>query len=62
MAKFEITTRKNHEFQFSLKAENGQGTQKSEGYTTKTACRNILEAVRKKHKKTSVLTDWKSKM
>jgi hypothetical protein len=47
MAKFEITTRKNGEFQFNLKAGNGQVILTSEGYTTKAACMNGVESVRK---------------
>lgn len=47
MGKFEITIRKNGEFQFNLKAGNGQGILISEGYTTKAACMNGVESVRK---------------
>lgn len=47
MGKFVITTRKNGEFQFSLKAGNGQEILGSEGYTTKSACENGIESVRK---------------
>ncbi len=47
MGKFVITTRKNGEFQFNLKASNGQVILTSEGYTTKTACLNGVESVRK---------------
>jgi len=47
MAKFEITTRKNGEFQFNLKAGNGQVILTSEGYTTKAACLNGVESVKK---------------
>ncbi|PYF72689.1 YegP family protein [Pedobacter nutrimenti] len=47
MGKFEITTRKNGEFQFNLKAGNGQVILTSEGYTTKSNCINGLESVRK---------------
>jgi uncharacterized protein YegP (UPF0339 family) len=47
MAKFEITIRKNGEFQFNLKAGNGQGILINEGYTTKTACMNAVESIRK---------------
>ena len=46
-AKFEITTRKNGEYQFNLKATNGQTILSSEGYTTKSACMNGVESVRK---------------
>ena len=47
MAKFEITTRKNGEFQFNLKASNGEIILTSEGYTTKAACINGAESVKK---------------
>ena len=42
-----ISTRKNGEFQFNLKADNGQVILSSEGYTTKSACMNGVESVRK---------------
>ena len=47
MGKFVITTRKNGEFQFNLKATNGQVILTSEGYTTKAACLNGVESVKK---------------
>ncbi len=47
MGKFEVTKRKNGEFQFVLKASNGQVILTSEGYKTKTACLNGIESVRK---------------
>ena len=47
MGKFVITTRKNGEFQFNLKATNGQTILTSEGYTTKSACLNGIESVKK---------------
>ena len=47
MGKFVISTRKNGEFQFSLKAGNGQEILASEGYTTKAACLNGIESVKK---------------
>lgn len=47
MAKFEITMRKNGEFQFNLKASNGEVILTSEGYTTKSACLNGAESVKK---------------
>ena len=47
MAKFEITVRKNGEFQFNLKASNGEIILNSEGYTTKSACLNGVESVKK---------------
>lgn len=47
MGKFVITKRKNDEFQFNLKAGNGQVILASEGYTTKTSCDNGIASVRK---------------
>ena len=47
MGKFVITVRKNGEFQFNLKATNGQVILTSEGYTTKAACLNGIESVKK---------------
>ncbi|MCT3806182.1 hypothetical protein CMU96_10645 [Elizabethkingia anophelis] len=47
MGKFEISKRKNGEFQFNLKASNGQVILASEGYSTKTNCENGIESVKK---------------
>ncbi len=47
MGKFVVTKRKNGEFQFNLKAGNGQVILSSEGYTTKSACLNGIESVKK---------------
>lgn len=47
MGKFVVTTRKNGEFQFNLKATNGQVILTSEGYATKAACLNGIESVKK---------------
>ena len=47
MGKFTITTRKNGEVQFNLKASNGQIILTSEGYTTKASCHTGIESVRK---------------
>lgn len=47
MGKFEITTRKNGEFQFNLKAGNGQVILSSEGYSSKGACQNGIESVKR---------------
>src|SRR5690606_22589122 len=47
MGKFVITKRKNGEFQFSLKAGNGQESVRSEGYNAKSGCENGIESVRK---------------
>lgn len=47
MGKFVITTRANGEYQFTLKAGNGQAILASEGYSTKSACQNGIESVTK---------------
>ena len=47
MGKFVITTRKNGEFQFNLKAGNGEVILASEGYTAKPSCLNGIESVKK---------------
>ncbi|MCE5346065.1 MAG: YegP family protein [Bacteroidales bacterium] len=48
MAKFEVYQGgKNNEFRFRLKADNGQIVLSSEGYTTKAACLNGIESVKK---------------
>ncbi|MCG2612137.1 YegP family protein [Flavobacterium sp. SM15] len=47
MGSFLITKRANGEFQFVLKASNGQVILASEGYTTKAACENGIESVKK---------------
>lgn len=47
MGKFVVSTRKNGEFQFVLKAGNGEVILASEGYTTKAACQNGIDSVKK---------------
>ncbi|WP_353195385.1 YegP family protein [Parapedobacter defluvii] len=47
MGKFVISTRKNGEFQFNLKAGNGEVILASEGYVAKTSAINGIESVRK---------------
>lgn len=47
MGKFVIATRKNGEFQFNLKAGNGQVILASEGYGTKVACESGIASVKK---------------
>lgn len=46
MGKFVITKRANGEFQFNLKAGNGQTILSSEGYSTKAASLNGIESVK----------------
>ncbi|QBZ98535.1 YegP family protein [Flavobacterium sangjuense] len=47
MGKFVITKRANGEFQFNLKAGNGQTILTSEGYSSKAGCTNGIESVKK---------------
>ena len=47
MGKFVISTRKNGEFQFNLKAGNGEVILTSEGYSAKASCLNGIESVKK---------------
>ncbi|MET1259552.1 MAG: YegP family protein [Flavobacteriaceae bacterium] len=47
MGKFEVKTDNAGEYRFNLKAGNGQVILSSEGYTTKSACENGIESVRK---------------
>ena len=47
MGKFLVTLRKNGEYQFELKAGNGQVILTSEGYSTKSGCMSGIESVRK---------------
>ncbi|MHA4741464.1 YegP family protein [Dyadobacter sp. MSC1_007] len=46
MGKFVITQRKDGEFQFNLKAGNGEIILTSEGYVSKAGCKNGIESVR----------------
>ncbi|OBW43268.1 hypothetical protein AB670_00461 [Chryseobacterium sp. MOF25P] len=46
MGKFTISKRKNDEYQFNLKAGNGEIILTSEGYTTKANCQKGIESVR----------------
>ncbi len=47
MGTFVISKRKDNEFQFNLKAGNGQVILTSEGYSSRAACDNGIESVRK---------------
>lgn len=47
MGKFVIKKRTNGEYQFNLKAGNGETILTSEGYTTRQNCDNGIESVRK---------------
>lgn len=46
MGKFIISKRKNDEYQFNLKAGNGQVILVSEGYAAKSGCKNGIESVK----------------
>ena len=46
-AKFEVYKDKAGEFRFRLKAENGETIAVSEGYTTKSACKNGIASVKR---------------
>jgi len=47
MSKFIIKKRTNGEFQFNLKAGNGEIILTSEGYSSRAACENGIESVQK---------------
>lgn len=46
MGKFVISKRSNGDFQFNLKADNGQVILTSEGYTSRGGCENGISSVR----------------
>lgn len=46
MGKFIIKKRSNGEFQFNLKASNGEIILTSEGYSTKSSCENGIDSVK----------------
>ena len=46
MSKFVVSVRKDGEYQFVLKAWNGEVILKSEGYSAKSGCENGIESVR----------------
>ena len=46
MGKFTITQRVNHEYQFNLKAGNGEIILTSEGYVQKASCQKGIESVK----------------
>ncbi|MEE1943736.1 YegP family protein [Pedobacter sp. KR3-3] len=47
MGKFVISTRSNGDFQFNLKAGNGEIILTSQGYSSKASCNNGIESVKK---------------
>ena len=46
-SKFEIFKNKKNEYQFRLKAGNGEIIATSEGYTSKAGCKNGIDSVKK---------------
>ncbi len=46
MGKFVIKKRTNGDFQFNLKADNGQVILSSQGYSSKAACENGIDSVK----------------
>lgn len=46
MGKFVISQRSNDDYQFNLKADNGQVILTSQGYASKSGCTNGIESVR----------------
>lgn len=50
MGKFIISKRTNGDFQFNLKAGNGQVILSSQGYSTKSSCENGIDSVKKNSK------------
>lgn len=50
MGKFTITKRSNGDFQFNLKATNGQTILSGEGYKTKDGCKNGIDSVKSNSK------------
>lgn len=46
MGKFVITKRTNGDFQFNLKATNGQVILSSQGYSSKDGCKNGIDSVK----------------
>lgn len=54
MAKFEIYKDKKGQFRWRLLANNNQVIASGEGYTTKAACKNGIESVRKNAPKAEI--------
>lgn len=55
--KFEIYKDKGGEFRFRLKAKNGENIAASEGYVSKTSCKNGIESVRKNSQGASIVEE-----
>lgn len=60
MGKFVVSKRTNGEFQFNLKADNGQVVLTSEGYSSRSGCENGIESVRKNSQTDSLYDRKKS--
>ena len=54
-AKFEVYKDKSGQFRFRLKASNGQVIATGEAYTTKSACLNGVESIKKNAPKAKVV-------
>ncbi len=54
MAKFEIYQDKQEQFRWRLLADNNQIIATGEGYTSKAACKNGIESVKKNAPKASI--------
>jgi uncharacterized protein YegP (UPF0339 family) len=54
MAKFELYKNRSGEFRWRLRADNNQIIASGEGYTTKAACKNGIESVKKNAPKAKV--------
>jgi uncharacterized protein YegP (UPF0339 family) len=53
MGKFVITKRSNGEYQFNLKAGNGESILSSEGYASKSRCEGGIDSVKRNSQDTS---------
>lgn len=59
--KFEIYVDKKGEFRFRLKAANGEPIGTSEGYSSKSACANGIDAVRRHSAKAEIVDEGAGK-
>ncbi|MBE6344905.1 MAG: DUF1508 domain-containing protein [Spirochaetaceae bacterium] len=55
--KFEIYKDKGGEFRFRLKSRNGENIAASEGYVSKTSCKNGIESVRKNSQDATIVEE-----
>lgn len=59
--KFEVYVDKKGEFRFRLKAANGEPIGSSEGYSSKSACMNGIDAVRRHSEKADIVNEGEGK-